>query len=281
MPWRLANEATMKRGGRLTARAVIGAGCLAAGIAALLSLAAMHREGIGLWVWERLRVPGLALWLYPDAGLAMRIGNSYFSTETARAYDLTKARRYFARALAIDPAVPLAWHQVARIEFLQGHFADALDAINRQIALHGDRFIQPYYVRGLIHGYMRQFEQAEADLAKFLTWEPRSWAAHNDLAWVYFQMGRYADTERIASQGLRWNPDNPWLLNMLGVALLNLEARQEAQAVLTQALEETGALSVADWHRAYPGNHPDHAAKGIEEMHRVVEFNLGLVSGNS
>ena len=46
----------------------------------------------------------------------MQKGNYYFNVGGNGAYDLEKAEKYFNKALEIDPQVPDAWHQLARID---------------------------------------------------------------------------------------------------------------------------------------------------------------------
>jgi len=115
------------------------------------------------------------------------------------------------------------------------------------------------------------------DFKKFLEWDPINWAIYNDLAWVYFSQGNYAKVVDMAKQGLELFPDNPWLLNMHGVGLMNLGMKEEAHDQFTKALKKASLLTVDDWHTAYPGNHPDVAEKGLSEMRKSIKENINLV----
>ena len=257
-------------------------GMLVVGLALGLAATAYWRKPLAAFLWQRCRMPGMALFVNPEVECAMRIGNDYFNVSGDGTYDLGRARRYFLRALQLDSNTPEAWHQLARIDFLQRNFSSALEKINTQIALHGERFMASYYIRGLICGYIGTPEclgQAEEDFTRFLAWDPNNWAARNDLAWISFQQGEYERAEAVASQGLQDSPGNPWLLNMRGIVLLNLGLKQEAGALFEQARSAIESMTEADWHTAYPGNHPGVAAQGIEEMKRTVEFNMALVTG--
>mgnify|MGYP001580654449 CR=1 FL=1 len=227
--------------------------------------------------WQKYRLPAIASVLNRgNAGLELELGNYYFNVSGLGAYDLKKAERHFNRALDIDPDIPDAWHQLARIDFLRGHFAEALVKINKQISIHGDSFTASYYMRGRVSGYAGDFKQAEADFKKFLVWDKTNWAAHNDLAWVYFKQGDYKKVEAIAREGLAYNKNNPWLLTSLGASLLNQGKRSEAKKIFENAQTAASALTEKDWNKAYPGNDPRIASKGLETMKKTIEYNLEL-----
>ncbi|KKS38293.1 MAG: hypothetical protein A3G49_02530 [Candidatus Sungbacteria bacterium RIFCSPLOWO2_12_FULL_41_11] len=232
---------------------------------------------IGNFLWKEAGFPRLAVFVYPDAKFAVNIGNYYFNVGGKGDYDLARAEKFFRYALFLNSRVPDAWHELARIDFLRGDFAGALEKINKQIALHGDLFMASFYIRGLINGYAGNFDEAERDFKKFLEWDKTNWAVHNDLAWIYFQKGDYKKTEEIARAGLEFNRGNIWLLISLGVALLNQEKKEEARKILEEAGMAATLLSETDWQKAYPGNNPLWAKTGLEKMKETIEFNLGLV----
>lgn len=230
------------------------------------------------FVWQKFHLfPEFTLSVNQSAPLAIEIGNYYFNAGGDGVYDLELAKKYFEKALELDPLVLDAWHQLARIDFLNGDFESALLKINKQIELHGENHMASYYIRGLIHGYSGKFNEGVDDFLTFLTWGPNNWAVYNDLAWIYFQAGYYETTEKIAQQGLSYFPDNPWLLTMKGISLINLGDKEGARNALGKALEEAAGLTVNDWKRAYPGNAPNIAEKGLSEIVKAIEFNLTLV----
>ena len=236
-----------------------------------------HRTSNGVWVIIAL-ILALGFMLSRDklAQLSFSTGNYYFNVGGKGIYDMGRAEKYYRGALWLNPSVPDAWHQLARIDFLRGDFPAALEKINKQLAVHGDSLMASYYIRGLIQGYAGNLEGAEADFVKFLAWDPQNWATHNDLAWIYFRKGEFAKAAEIARRGLETNSENPWLLNSLGVALINLEKKDEAHEVLARASRSAASLTEFDWHRAYPGNDPRDAAKGLEEIKRKIEFNIRM-----
>lgn len=172
---------------------------------------------------------------------------------------------------------PDAWHQYARIAFLRGDFQLALHRINKQFEMRGDELMASYYIRGLILGYAGRYKEAESDFEKFLEWDPTNWAANNDLAWIYFSQGKFKETEERAAIGLAHNQANPWLLVMHAMALYNLGDAAQALEELSRAKREAAMLTEEEWIRAYPGNDPRIAGKGLAEFKATIEKNLALV----
>jgi tetratricopeptide (TPR) repeat protein len=207
-----------------------------------------------------------------SAGGMFAAGNYYFSEKS---YHLNRAENFFQYALKIKENYPGAHYQLARIYFLRGNFNLARKEINAELAAYPD-FKRSFYVRGLINGYAGRFPEAVNDFENFLHWKPSSWAAHNDLAWVYFQVGNFEKVLELANDGLRYAPENPWLLNTKGLALYNLDRPAEAKEYLTQALEKTEKLAPEDWKKAYPGNDPNFSANGLTQMLAAIKTNLAI-----
>jgi len=212
------------------------------------------------------------------AELALIAGNYYFNSYGQGVYDRAKAKKYFEKALKFDPNVPDAWHQLAGIDFIEGNFYVALNKINKQIEIHNDSFMASFYVRGLIQGYIGNFSQAEQDFKKFLEWDQRNWAAWNDLAWIYFMQGDYKKAQVASLKGLNVDPKNPWLLNSLGVSLLNQNKKAEARELFLEAKTYAEKLSEKDWQRAYPGNNPKSSKQGLEKIKKIIASNLELTN---
>lgn len=235
----------------------------------------VFRDQAARLAW-RVGLPRPALLFdHSDAGLALEIGSYFFNGGT---HDLDAAGRAFRKARDIDAKLLGPRYQLSRIAFLKGDFVGALALVNEELALHPE-FKRSHYLRGLIYGYSRSYELAAQEFREFLAWDPKSWAAHNDLTWVYFAGGDFVRAEEAARNGLEHYPDNPWLLLSRGTALLNLGKRKEAEAALLGAQTAAQMLTAADWGRAYPGNDPALYPKGLEEMRNTIERNLALVRG--
>ncbi len=205
----------------------------------------------------------------------VQAGDWFFSEGFS--YNVVIADRLYYVAILVDPNVVDAWHQRARIAFLRGDFAVALIAINQQIALHGDSFMASYYIRGLINGYRKEYEAAEADFERFVAWDPTNWAANNDLAWIYFAEGKFVEAKHQAEFGLVHNTANPWLLTTHAMAVYNLGNPMVAAVELAQAREAVANLTVYQWMRAYPGNDPALAQEGLAAFRATIDSDLSLV----
>jgi len=233
------------------------------------------RNVVSAVLWNKLGCEICVFYLRPDdPQLFFAIGNLYFG---GGAYDVDRAQGYFEKSLEIDPKIAGAHYQLARIYFIRGDFYTALNEINKEIELYPD-FKRSYYVRGLIYGYAKQPNKAIADFKTFLEWKPESWAGHNDLAWVYFMEGDYKNSAETAREGLKYVPNNVWLLNSLGVALLNEGNLTDAKKALTSALTLADAMTTADWGRSYPGNNPSVYGDGLDAMKASIQRNLNLIA---
>lgn len=235
----------------------------------------VYRIGVSRFVWKNVHTATIATALNPkDAVLRFEIGNYYFG---GGVYNPERAEKYFKQALEIDSNIPGAHYQIARIYFVRGNFYTALQEINKEIELNPD-FKRSYYVRGLVRGYSRNLAEAESDFKEFLKWKPESWAGWNDLAWVYFQEGKYKEARDSARKGLDIYPDNPWLLNSLGVALLNTGEKYDAKEAFAKALSVAESMVPEDWGRAYPGNNPEIYSEGLLKMKESIGNNLKLLA---
>ena len=233
------------------------------------------REPASYLVWEKLRSEKIALALNAaDPGLQFAIGDYYFGRG---AYDVTQAKKYFQATIALDERYPRAHYQLSRTYFIRGNLNQALKEIDRELELYPD-FKRSYYIRGLTYGYRKELEKAAADFEEFLKWKPESWAGHNDLAWIYFQMGDYEKVLRTTEEGLQYTPLNAWLLNSQGVALLNLGRKEEARLAFEKALPIAMSMTVADWGRSYPGNNPEIYPQGLASMRESIKKNLELLA---
>lgn len=218
------------------------------------------------------------------SGVFAGYGDHYFN---GGAYDLKKAAHYYRVATFFDSDAPMLRYQLARVYFVDGKRGDALREADAAVALAPD-FGRAYYMRGLINGFSNKLDEAEADFKKILELgeiepdmgqlEQGGWAVYNDLSWIQFQKGNYADVEETARQGLDVYPQNPWLLNSLGLGLLNLEKKTKAKTIFENALKEAQKLTVEDVRRAYPGNNPAEMEKKRQAIIDQIRFNLTLTS---
>lgn len=246
-------------------------------LASALFLVLIVLGGGTLWVKHTGFYYCLALSVDGDASNAFKCGNYYFGTYGPFGYDIRKAEYYFGRAVEIDPTTPDAWHQYARTAFLRRDFPTAMYRINRQFEERGDELMASYYIRGLIYGYAKKYPMAEQDFKKFLIWRPTSWAANNDLAWIYFAQGKFTEAKEQSEIGLENYRENVWLLTTHAMAIYNLGDTDGAYDQLLVARQKASQLTQKDWLIAYPGNDPAIAKKGLEELKKTIDKNIELV----
>lgn len=210
-----------------------------------------------------------------DPKLFFEIGNSYFGQ--GKVYDIQKAETAFKKAVELRPDFLEAHYQLGRVYFVRGKFDSALIEIEKTLEINPE-FKKTYYMYGLINGYKGSLEQAELGFQEYIKRDNFNWAGYNDLAWVYFRLGDFEKTRDTAKKGLEKAPNNPWLNNIYGTALLNLGKKNEAKTAFEDALKYSESLTAEDWGQSYPGNDPKIYEKGLEETRTVIKHNLQLVS---
>jgi len=95
--------------------------------------------------------------------------------------------------------------------------------------------------------------------------------------WVLAKQGKYDEVKEAIFSAFENVSDaqrNPWLLNSLGVAELNLGEYKKAEASFLKAKEYAKALTPEEWSRSYPGNNPQGASAGLKQFLDAIEGNL-------
>lgn len=225
---------------------------------------------------------------------AFEKGGYYFDSARPGTYDPALARDFYSRVIrdeserTNDAEVVMAWYQLGRIDFIEGRFDAAIYKFNHVINNLDAGLDSAYYMLGLAHGYKAKFtgiaaewERSARAFETFLERRPESPWGRTDLAWVYFAEGRYEKMLPVLEEGLAYEPDNPWLLNMHGLALLNLDRPEEALASLEKAEALVDGLSTQDWGRAYPGNDPGTWHIGLASFQEAVAKNRELAQAKA
>lgn len=215
-----------------------------------------------------------------------RIGNHYFDAGVGGEYDLAKARHYYEQAIdASSTANERVWYQLGRIDFLEGNFDAAVDRFQTQIELFDDTEPRAYYMLGLTHAYNAlwhevpgEWERAEAAFRTYLEHDAYNPWARVDLAWIYFSQGEYTEMLPLLETGLEYHPENAWLHNMYGLALLNTGSVDAARQHFERARKLAAALTPQQWGVVYPGNDPDSWSAGLASFQDAIEKNLELVA---
>ncbi len=215
--------------------------------------------------------------LDPSPARALSYGEAHFNSKDPSQYDVDRAEYFFHKAALLDPTLPYLYHELARIEFLKGNFPNALSLINLQIALHGDKTPNSYYIRGLIEGFAGDYDAAARDYAHFLEIAPPNWAAINDYAWVLLKSGNPLQAASVTGLALNSFPHNAWLLNTNATALYEIGDREQALVKARAAVVESRKLGPADWLLAYPGNDPRIAESGIGAFKAATLSNMHTI----
>lgn len=215
--------------------------------------------------------------LAPSAERAYQYGERHFGESEDSNYDIDRAKYFLSWAAQKDPDALYVYHELARIEFLQGNFTEALRLINIQIARHGTDTPNSFYIRGLIEGYVGMYEESAADYKYFLQFDPHNWAAANDCAWVLLKAGKVQEAADITSKALLDDPNNPWLLNTNATALYEIGKVSLAKERITHAQNAVTTLTDAEWSHAYPGNDPLIAPQGVAAFKEAVQSNYAHI----
>ncbi len=214
------------------------------------------------------------------------IGQYFFNHDEKQggAYDITKARFFYERAIVNDPTNNTQlWYQSGRIDFINGDFDSALEKFAKQKEYFGDTVPNVYYMTGLTHAYkarqtakLEEWKYAEDDFKKAVDFFYESPWPYVDLAWIYFAQGKFAEMKPLLEKGLSYEANNPWLLNMYGLALYNTNEKELANEYFLFAREMAEKLTVEDWGASYPGNNPVLWEEGLTEFQSLINKNVAL-----
>lgn len=220
----------------------------------------------------------LMLAVSPSAARAYAYGIRHLDARHAVDYDFERAAMLFTKAHEMDPRHPYVYHALARIAFLRGDLDAALGYIDAQIRYHSDVTPASYYMRGLIKGFMKDYNGAADDYGTYLELDPTNWAAATDRAWVLLQAGRpHEALSTIDSVYDLWRT-NPWILNMRATALYETGDFALARETALEAARAVAVVTEEEWLRAYPGNDPLVAADGILQFQEAVRSNVRRIS---
>lgn len=213
----------------------------------------------------------------PSAQRAYEYGDIHFRAFNSRQYDIGRAEHWYKKSLALDPRLPYVHHQLARVAFLRGDFHSAMWHINKELDLNASPSPSSYYIRGLIEGYMGEYTQSAKDYEIYLKSDPNNWAAINDLAWVLLKSEKFQKAADAIERGLKYFPENPWLLNSYATALFELGRYEEALKAVKKAQAAVVDVTEYEWLVAYPGNDPKIAGQGLDAFRGAVANNMHTI----
>lgn len=226
-----------------------------------------------------------------QAKVYYQVGQYYFNhdEDPGPPYDRDLARKYFLKAAELDPqADPALWYQLGRLSFLDGNLIVALQLFDKQLEYFDEDIPAVLYMQGLAYGYLGRrnnnpddWRKAELAFINYLPYAPNAPWTRVDLAWIYFSQGKFAEMIPVLEEGLKTHADNPWLLNMYGLALLNTDKKEEALLQFTAAQREAARLTEIEWGENYPGNHPGDWRLGLNEFRSIIDKNIELAKSSS
>lgn len=217
---------------------------------------------------------------------AFEIGQYYFNHDEDKTgpYDLAKAQYFYTQEIENNPkGNDIVWYQSGRIDFLNGNFDAALEKFEKQREYFGDSIPNVYYMIGLTYGYKARqtnnpedWKKGEDAFKKSIEFFYQAPWPRVDLAWLYFAQGKYEEMKPVLEEGLTYEANNPWLLNMYGLALLNTGEKEMAKEYFIFALELSEKMSPTDWGESYPGNNPEFWIQGLAEFKATIQKNIEL-----
>ena len=206
-----------------------------------------------------------------------KLGNIFFG-QVPRLYNLTLAQLFFTHASypPLGKPYPYAHHQLSRTYFISGNLNIALSEAKKELEMYPEN-TATYYILGLTYGFMNMEEEAIDAFSQFIQYNPDSWAAKNDKAWLQFRIGDIDGSLKTMKSAVLSHGDNPWVLNTYGTLLINKKRYREAGVILEKALAYAKMMTEEEWGNAYPGNDPRIYKVGLQAMISSIQGNLAIV----
>lgn len=211
------------------------------------------------------------------------LGNQFFGGKIYKTtlYDIDVAQTFFELSDdSKDKNIKWLDYQLSRIHFIRGDLTTAISYADKELITHPDN-CRTHYIRGLAYAYRdtnEALDQAINDFETFNICFPGTWAGHNDLAWFWFRKGNMEKVIRVSEEVTGKYPNNPWIQNTYGTALLNVGRYAEAEKALLAAKGAADAMTEEMWGVAYPGNDPRIYSKGLNAMRKSIDDNLKTVN---
>lgn len=206
----------------------------------------------------------------------LRLGNVFFGNYESL-YNIKFSRLFFTYAsYPIIGKPPIyAHYQLSRTYFIEGDLKTALSEVKKELEFYPEN-MRAYYMLGLTLGYMNKEEEAIDAFSKFIEWNPTSWAARNDKAWLQFRIGDISGAIETIKPVID-KKDNPWVQNTYGTLLMNKKNYSEAKNAFLNAKQSLEKLGEGHWGQAYPGNDPRIYSIGLDSMKKSIEENILLL----
>jgi len=150
--------------------------------------------------------------------------------------DCNMARRFFEKAVELDPKYATAWAGLGFAHLFGGSFKPAEQCAQKALSID-DANPKAYDLMGWLHYYQRDFDQAIEYEKKAVALSPNDhWRVHC-LGYMMLYTGRYEDAIALAKRSLRLSPSEGHLqLYILGWAHYRLKQYNEGIAALKKCI---------------------------------------------
>jgi tetratricopeptide (TPR) repeat protein len=212
--------------------------------------------------------------------LNYEVGNIFFGG-VPKLYNIKLAQFFFERASypLLGKSYPYAHHQLSRTYFIQGDLDTSINEAHKELEIYPDH-MATYYIIGLTLGYMNHEKKAIEAFTKYIEYNPASWAARNDKAWLQFRIGDI-DGAIVTLEPLVKNfKYTPWVQNTYCALLIAKKDYSKALEPCMNAQEDVKDMTEVDWGHAYPGNDPRIYSIGLEAMKISINQNMQIINKN-
>jgi tetratricopeptide (TPR) repeat protein len=171
------------------------------------------------------------------------------SLEALKAFSLGQGARtkseldaipFFKRAIELDPNFAMAYARLGTVYNNLGE--NEISETYRKKAFElRDRVSELEKLYIMAHYYNAVTGEVQKAIETYRLWKqlyPRDWAAPNNLAVIYNQMGQFEQAIPEAQEAMRLNPTHPFPVGQLSQAYAGLGRFEEAKAVLEKMLAQ-------------------------------------------
>lgn len=151
--------------------------------------------------------------------------------------DLARAKSYFERCVASDPAYPEGWAYLVFILTKQGDKLGSDICLNQALINCPD---SPYLhlEKGRRYADSAQYEKALKELKTSINLRPEEADAYVETAQIYVRLGQENEAVEILQQALQAEPGHPMALTFLSMAFISRGERQRADQYMALIAEQ-------------------------------------------
>lgn len=188
-----------------------------------------------------------------------------------------EARTQFEAALKSYPDYVAAMVNLASALQELGYNAQAIEWLDRAIALHPEKCAVAHYNKAIVFEAMQRREDAEASFKAAIAQKPDFFAAHNDLGNLLLVTGKYDEARACFLKLLELRPGNAKALTSLGNIHFLQGETGRALGYFAKALEDdpdmTSTLANTAWILATSADDKlRDASKAMQHAKRAVEL---------